>query len=93
LGPVPDNSRPPNGCTPSLDRIVDAGVNAERQPVAGAFDRSQHAIEPVGRNAAVTTPAVPVERATRVDGVVDTWPRGYSQPADVITIQKWVTGD
>jgi hypothetical protein len=37
--------------------------------------------------------AVLVERATRVEWVVDLWPRGYSQPPDVMTVQKWVTED
>jgi hypothetical protein len=37
--------------------------------------------------------AVLVERATRVEWVVDMWPRGYSQPPDVMTVQKWVTED
>ena len=37
--------------------------------------------------------AVLVERATRVEWVVDLWPRGYLQPPDVMTVQKWVTED
>jgi hypothetical protein len=37
--------------------------------------------------------AVLVERATKVEWVVDMWPRGYSQPPDVMTVQKWVTED
>jgi hypothetical protein len=37
--------------------------------------------------------AVLVDRATRVDWVVDLWPRGYLQPPDVMTVQKWVTED
>jgi hypothetical protein len=37
--------------------------------------------------------AVLVERATRVEWVVDMWPRGYSQPPDVMTVAKWVTED
>ena len=37
--------------------------------------------------------AVLVERATGVEWVVDMWPRGYSQPPDVMTVQKWVTQD
>lgn len=37
--------------------------------------------------------AVLVERATRVEWVVDMWPRGYSQPPDVMTVEKWVTED
>jgi hypothetical protein len=34
-----------------------------------------------------------VERATKVEWVVDMWPRGYLQPPDVMTLQKWVTED
>jgi hypothetical protein len=37
--------------------------------------------------------AVLVERATRVEWVVDMWPRGYLQPPDVMTVEKWVTED
>jgi hypothetical protein len=37
--------------------------------------------------------AVLVERATSVEWVVDMWPRGYSQPPDVMTLAKWVTED
>jgi hypothetical protein len=37
--------------------------------------------------------AVLVERATRVEWVVDMWPRGYLQPPDVMTAAKWVTQD
>jgi hypothetical protein len=37
--------------------------------------------------------AVLVERATGVEWVVDMWPRGYLQPPDVMTLQKWVTED
>ena len=37
--------------------------------------------------------AVLVETATRVEWVVDMWPRGYAQPPDVMTVQKWVTED
>jgi hypothetical protein len=37
--------------------------------------------------------AVLVERATRVEWVVDMWPRGYSQPPDVMPLAKWVTED
>jgi hypothetical protein len=37
--------------------------------------------------------AVLVERATKVEWVVDMWPRGYLQPPDVMTLQKWVTED
>jgi hypothetical protein len=35
--------------------------------------------------------AVLVERATKIEWVVDMWPRGYSQPPDVMTVEKWVT--
>ena len=28
-----------------------------------------------------------------VEWVVDLWPRGYLQPPDVMTVQKWVTED
>jgi hypothetical protein len=35
--------------------------------------------------------AVLVERATKVEWVLDVWPRGYAQPPDVITVEKWVT--
>jgi hypothetical protein len=34
-----------------------------------------------------------VDRATKVEWVVDLWPRGYLQPPDVMTVQKWVTED
>ena len=34
--------------------------------------------------------AVLVERATRVEWVVDMWPRGYAQPPDVMTLAKWL---
>jgi hypothetical protein len=37
--------------------------------------------------------AVLVERATKVEWVVDLWPRGYSEPPDVMTLEKWVTED
>src|ERR1700736_4334239 len=37
--------------------------------------------------------AVLVERATKVEWVVDMWPRGYLQPPDVMTVQKWVAED
>jgi hypothetical protein len=37
--------------------------------------------------------AVLVERATKVEWVVDMWPRGYLQPPDVMTVQQWVTED
>ena len=35
--------------------------------------------------------AVLVDLATKVEWVVDLWPRGYLQPPDVMTVQKWVT--
>ena len=35
--------------------------------------------------------AVLVERATKVEWVLDVWPRGYAQHAtDVMTVEKWV---
>jgi hypothetical protein len=37
--------------------------------------------------------AVLVERATKVEWVVDMWPRSYAQPPDVMTVEKWVTED
>jgi hypothetical protein len=37
--------------------------------------------------------AVLVERATKVEWVVDLWPRGYLQPPDVMTVTKWVQED
>jgi hypothetical protein len=37
--------------------------------------------------------AVLVERATRIEWVEDMWPRGYLQPPDVITAEKWVKED
>jgi hypothetical protein len=37
--------------------------------------------------------AVLVERATKVEWVVDMWPRGYLQPPDVMTLKQWVTED
>ena len=37
--------------------------------------------------------AVLVERATKVEWVVDMWPRGYLQPRYVMTVEKWVTED
>jgi predicted outer membrane lipoprotein len=37
--------------------------------------------------------AVLVERSTKVEWVVDLWPRGYLQPPDVMTVQKWVKED
>src|SRR3954466_7954783 len=37
--------------------------------------------------------AVLVERATKVEWVVDMWPRGYLQPPDIMSVEKWVTED
>jgi hypothetical protein len=37
--------------------------------------------------------AVLLERATRGEWVVDMWTRGYAQPPDVMTVQKWVKED
>ena len=37
--------------------------------------------------------AVLVDRATKIEWVVDMWPRGYSMPPDVMTVEKWVTED
>ena len=37
--------------------------------------------------------AVLVEKGTKVEWVVDLWPRGYAQPPDVMTVDKWVTED
>jgi hypothetical protein len=37
--------------------------------------------------------AVLIDRATKVEWVVDLWPRGYLQPPDVMTLQKWVVED
>src|SRR6202165_1422626 len=37
--------------------------------------------------------AVLIERATKVEWVVDMWPRGYLQPPDVMTVEKWVKED
>jgi hypothetical protein len=37
--------------------------------------------------------AVLVNRATKAEWVVDLWPRGYLQPPDVMTVQKWVKED
>jgi len=37
--------------------------------------------------------AVLVDRATKVEWVVDLWPRGYAQPPDVMMVEKWVTED
>src|SRR5271156_288685 len=34
--------------------------------------------------------AVLIDRATKVEWVVDMWPRGYAQPPDVMTLEKWV---
>jgi len=49
-----------------------------------------------GNVLALQTPhntAVLVERATKIEWVVDLWPRGYAQPPDVMTVEKWVTED
>jgi hypothetical protein len=35
--------------------------------------------------------AVLLDRATRIEWAVDMWPRGYLQPPDVMTVEKWVT--
>src|SRR4051812_15948179 len=37
--------------------------------------------------------AVLVDRATRVEWVVDMWPRGYLELPDVMPVEKWVTED
>jgi hypothetical protein len=37
--------------------------------------------------------AVLVERATRVEWVVDMWPRGYLELPDVMPVEKWVKED
>lgn len=37
--------------------------------------------------------AVLVERATKVEWVLDLWPRGYLQPPDVMTVAQWVKQD
>ena len=37
--------------------------------------------------------AVLVERATKVQWVLDPWPRGYLQPPDVMTVAQWVKED
>jgi hypothetical protein len=37
--------------------------------------------------------AVLVDRATKIEWVVDLWPRGYLQPPDVMTVERWVTED
>jgi hypothetical protein len=34
--------------------------------------------------------AVLLDRATRVEWVVDMWPRGYLEPPDVMPVEKWV---
>jgi hypothetical protein len=37
--------------------------------------------------------AVLVDRATKIEWVVDLWPRGYLQPPDVMPVEKWVKED
>ena len=37
--------------------------------------------------------AVLVDRATRLEWVVDMWPRGYLELPDVMPVEKWVTED
>jgi hypothetical protein len=37
--------------------------------------------------------SVLVDRATRVEWVLDPWPRGYLQPPDVMTVAQWVKED
>jgi hypothetical protein len=37
--------------------------------------------------------AVLVERATKIEWVVDMWPRGYAQPPDVMTLVQWLKED
>jgi hypothetical protein len=37
--------------------------------------------------------AVLLDRATKVEWVVDLWPRGYLQPPDVMTVEQWVKED
>ena len=37
--------------------------------------------------------AVLVDRTTKVEWVVDMWPRGYAQAPDVMTVEKWVKED
>jgi hypothetical protein len=37
--------------------------------------------------------AVLIDRVTKVEWVVDLWPRGYLQPPDVMPVQKWVKED
>ena len=39
------------------------------------------------------TDVVLVDRATKVEWVLDQWPRGYLQPPDVMTVAQWVTED
>jgi hypothetical protein len=37
--------------------------------------------------------AVLIDRTTKVEWVVDMWPRGYAQPPDVMTLAQWVKED
>jgi hypothetical protein len=37
--------------------------------------------------------AVLIETASKVEWVVDMWPRAYAQPPDVMTLERWVTED
>jgi hypothetical protein len=37
--------------------------------------------------------AVLIDRATKIEWVVDLWPRGYLQPPDVMPVTQWVTED
>lgn len=37
--------------------------------------------------------AVLVDRLTKLEWVVDLWPRGYLQPPDVMTVQQWIKED
>jgi len=37
--------------------------------------------------------AVLIDRASKIEWVVDLWPRGYLQPPDVMTVAKWVKED
>jgi hypothetical protein len=37
--------------------------------------------------------AVLLERSTRIEWVVDMWPRGYTQPPDVMPVTTWVKED
>src|SRR5947209_13328208 len=37
--------------------------------------------------------AVLVDRATRIEWVVDMWPRGYLEPPDVMPVTQWVKED